>query len=241
VHDNAFCIHASNVKKDLLFAKIISNIVFSIQTNMTGYYDYLIVLSPSENIINRVKKYKGFSFNQIGEYESLHSQAHITVQFWPRKKPLWVEPLIPKLERELQLLPVAAMDINGFAFFNQHTSKTIYAKLKWSQLNDVWFKQVARYFNKRSFEPHITIAKSLPDDAFSKLWPTFKNREWDEHFKINKLVILKRETIGYDRSYKVFKEIYFNNKLDFNAFASAKVKKPQLSGSKIGVQQISLF
>src|ERR1700749_5073676 len=97
---------------------------------MTGYYDYLVVLSPSESVVSRVKKLKGFSFNKIGEYESLNSKAHITVQYWPRKKPLWVEPLLPKLERELQQLPSPVLDINGFDFFNQQHNKTIYAKLK---------------------------------------------------------------------------------------------------------------
>jgi 2'-5' RNA ligase len=225
----------------LLFAKIISNIVFSILLNMTGYYDYLILLSPSDSIVNRVKKLKGFSFKKIGEYDSLHSRAHITVQYWPRKKPLWVEPLVAKLERELQLLPAATMDINGFNFFNHQGSKTVYAKLKSSPLVDVWFKQLRKYFNKPVFEPHITIAKSITGDDFQTLWPSFKNLAWDERFVVDKLVILKRETIGYDRNYKVFKEIYFNKKLDFDNFANAKIKKPLLAGSKIGARQISLF
>jgi 2'-5' RNA ligase len=225
----------------LLFAKIISNIVFSIRLNMTGYYDYLIVLSPSESVINRVKKYKGHSFGKIGEFESFHSQAHITVQFWPRKKPLWVEPLIPKLERELQLLPGIEIDIKGFDFFNQRSSKTIYAKLKSSSLTDIWFKQLRKYFNKPAFIPHITIAKNLNEEAFSILWPGFKNRDWDERFAIDKLIIFKRETIGYDRSYKKIKEIYFNQKLDFNTFASAKIKTLIVSANKVAAQQISLF
>jgi 2'-5' RNA ligase len=208
---------------------------------MTGYYDYLIVLSPSENIVNRVKKLKGFSLKKIGEYESLYSKAHITVQYWPRKKPLWVEPLIPKLERELQLLPPVDLTINGFDFFNQHSSKTIYAKLRSTALIDVWFKQLRKYFNTRSFEPHITITKSITDEAFAKLWPTFKNLAWEEQFIVDKLTILKRATIGYDRDYKVFKEMHFNQKLDFNAFTSAKLKKMTFPVTKTGAQQISLF
>jgi len=208
---------------------------------MTGYFDYLIVLSPSENIVTRVKKLKGFSFKKIGEYENSNSKASIEVQYWPRKKPLWVEPLIPKLERELQLLPAATMDINGFNFFNQQRSKTIYAKLKSSPSVDIWFKQLRKYFNKPAFEPHLTIAESITGDAFNTLWPGFKNLHWEEQFYVDKLIILKRETIGYDRSYKGFKEIYFNNKLDFDTFAGAKIKKPLLAGSNIGAQQTSLF
>lgn len=208
---------------------------------MIGYYDYMIVLSPSENIVNRVKKLKGFSFNKIGEHENYNSKANIVIQYWPRKKPLWVEPLIPKLEREIQLLPAAILDINGFNFFNRQGNKTVYAKLKSSPLVDVWFKQLRKYFNKPAFEPHITIAESITDDAFNALWPSFKNLHWEEQFSVDKLIILKREAIGYDRNYKVFKEIYFNHKLDFSTFASAKIKRPLLAGSKFSAQQISLF
>jgi 2'-5' RNA ligase len=224
----------------LLFAKIISNIVFSNSLIMTGYYDYLIVLSPSENVVTRVKKLKNFGVQKIGEYDEFNTKANIVVQYWPRKKPLWVEPMIPKLERELQLLPSPVLDVNGFDFFNQQHNKTIYAKIKGSSLTEVWFKYLRKYFNARAFEPHITIAKSITDESFKTLWQGFKNLEWDERFAVDKLVILKRETIGYDKSYKVFKEIYFNKDLDFEAFAGSKIR-PIKPVSRAGALQISLF
>jgi 2'-5' RNA ligase len=208
---------------------------------MTGYHDYLIVLSPSESIVKKVKELKQFSYDKIGEYESHYSKAHITIQPWPRKKPVWIEPLIPKLERDLQSLSTIALDINGFDFFDHQERPSIYVKLNSTPLTAIWFKHLRRYFNTPDFVPHITIARSITNQAFAKLWPQFKSLEWNEQFKIDKLTILRREMIGYDKSYKIFKEIPFNNKLDFYAFANSKQKAQILPLTNVNKQQISLF
>jgi len=216
--------------------------LFSQNNNaMTGYQDYLIMLSPPENIINRVKKLKDFSFNEIGEYQSRYSKAHITIQPWPRKKPVWIEPLIPKLVRDLQSLPPVILDINGYAFFDQQDHKTIYAKLNSTPSTKIWFKLLRRFFNTSPFEPHITITRNIHHDDFNKLWPQFKNLQWNEQIKIDKLTILRREMIGHDKIYKVFKEIPFNHKLDFYDFANSKLKATLLPLNKVNIQQISLF
>jgi 2'-5' RNA ligase len=208
---------------------------------MTGYYDYLIVLSPPDGIIKSVKELKAFSYDKIGEYESHYSRAHITVQYWPRKRPVWIEPLIPKLERDFQALSPIVLDINGFDFFDHQEKPSIYAKLNSTPLTAIWFKHLRRYFSKPDFVPHITIANSIPNEIFIKLWPHFKSREWKEQFKVDKLTILRREMIGYDKSYKIFKEIPFNDKLGFYAFANSKQKAQVLPLTKINKQQISLF
>jgi len=224
----------------LVFAKNISIIVFSKQSVMTGYQDYLIVLSPPESIISSVKKLKDFSFGKIGDYESRYSKAHITVQPWPRKKPVWIEPLIPKLVRDLQSMPTAILDINGFSFFDQQETATIYAKLTSTPLTKIWFKTLRRFFSNENSEPHITIARNLPKETFKELWPYFKNLQWNEQFKIEKLTFLRREMIGHDKIYKVFKEIPFNHRLDFYDFTTYKLKVPVLL-NKVNTQQISLF
>jgi 2'-5' RNA ligase len=208
---------------------------------MTGYHDYLIVLSPPENIISRVKKLKDFSYNEIGEYESHYSKAHITVQPWPRKKPVWIEPLIPKLVRDLQTLPPVILEINGFDFFDHQDNPTIYAKLNSTPSTKIWFKLLRRFFSAENSEPHITITRSIPTVDFAKLWPQFRNLRWNEQFTVDKLTILRREMIGHDKIYKVFKEIPFNNNLDFQAFANSKLKAPLLPLNKVNIQQISLF
>ncbi|BAU54682.1 2'-5' RNA ligase family protein [Mucilaginibacter gotjawali] len=208
---------------------------------MTGYHDYLILLTPPASIINNVKKLKEQSFSMIGEYESRHSKAHITVQPWPRKRPVWIEPLLPKLERDLQTLPPLVMDINGFDFFDQQEFQTIYAKLTSTPATKLWFKLLRRFFNTSPFEPHITITRNIPHHNFKQLWPRFKTLPWNERFSIDKLTILRRETIGYDKTFKPYNEISFNKKLDFFEFTNFKLKQPAMSSAKNDGKQFSLF
>jgi 2'-5' RNA ligase len=208
---------------------------------MTAYQDYLIVLSPSESINEKVKNLKEFSHDKIGEFDSHYSKAHITIQSWPRKRPVWIEPLIPKLERDLQGLSPIVLDINGFGVFDRQETKTIYAKLTSTPQTKMWFKLLRKFFSTPPFEPHITIARSIPDDDFKKLWPHFKNHQWEEQFKIDKLTILRREMIGHNKSFRILKEIPFNHRFDFYDFANAKLKAAILTSNKINMQQISLF
>lgn len=208
---------------------------------MTGYYDYLIILSPAEGIINQVKELKEDSFALIGDFEGRLSKASICVQQWSRKKPVWIEPMIPKLERDLQTLPPIILDINGFDFFDQQETKTIYARLQSSPATEVWFKQLRMYFNKVKFVPHIPIVKCLSPEAHQILWPNFKDLQWDAKFKISKLTILRRETIGYDKTYKLFKEIPFNTRIDFYEFTNAKLRRPPVTVTRVSSQQFSLF
>ena len=208
---------------------------------MKSYQDYLIILSPPENIISYVKMLKEKSASIIGEFESKHSKAHLTLQAWPRKKPVWVEPLIPKLERDLQSLPPITLEINGFGFFDQQEFQTIYAKINSTPETRLWFKLLRKYFSTPPFEPHITLARSIDYEDFKKLWPDFKDQPFHARFRVDKLTILRRETIGYDKTYKVFKEIPFNHKLDFETFTLAKLKAPVMTTKAVDEQQISLF
>ena len=208
---------------------------------MKSYQDYLIILSPPENIINYIKALKEKSAAVIGAFEAQRSIPNVTVQAWPRKKPVWVEPLIPKLERDLQSLPAIPLEINGFAFFDQQEFQTIYAKINSTPETRLWFKLLRKFFSTPSFEPHITIARSIDHEDFKKLWPHFKDQAFNTRFVADRLTILQRETIGYDKSYKVFKEIPFNQKLDFELFTRAKLKAPVTTAKVVDLQQISLF
>ena len=108
-------------------------------------------------------------------------------------------------------------------------------------MTESWFKQLGKYVNKNDITPHITIAKNISSTAFNKLWPYFKNLEWSEQLRIDQITILRRETIGHDKGYKVFTEIPFNQRLDFYTFADSKTKRPSVTSGKTVSEQFSLF
>jgi len=209
--------------------------------NMTHYQDYLVLLSPPENINATIKSLKHFAGGIIGDFEGQNAKANIVVQPLPRKKPVWIEPLMPKLERELQTLPPVELEINGFAYFDQQEFQTIYAKLNSTPATKLWFKLLRKFFNTPPFEPHITIARNVPHEYFKMLWPHFKDQPFNARFKVDRLTILRRETIGYNKTYLVYKEMPFNHRLDFAAFTRAKLKSPAPVINRNDEQQISLF
>jgi len=208
---------------------------------MTHYQDYLVLLSPPENINATIKSLKHFAGGIIGDFEGQNAKANIVVQPLPRKKPVWIEPLMPKLERELQTLPPVELEINGFAYFDQQEFQTIYAKLNSTPATKLWFKLLRKFFNTPPFEQHITIARNVPHEYFKMLWPHFKDQPFNARFKVDRLTILRRETIGYNKTYLVYKEMPFNHRLDFAAFTRAKLKSPAPVINRNDEQQISLF
>jgi 2'-5' RNA ligase len=181
---------------------------------MKGYSDYLFILSPSDDIIDKVRSMKRFCLGIVGGFESLHSKAHITVQPFPRKKPFWIDPVTTKLEKEYTLISPITLQIDGFGVFTSGDNTTIYARLNITPITDEWFKNVRRSLKLKKFEPHITIARSLTADQFKRLCPHFRNRDWSETFLVDRLTILQRETIGHDRNWKIFKEIPFRGNPD---------------------------
>ncbi|MGZ3874297.1 MAG: hypothetical protein ACXVJD_15345, partial [Mucilaginibacter sp.] len=72
-------------------------------------------------------------------------------------------------------------------------------------------------------------------------WPYFKPNEWVEQIKIDRLTILRRESFGYNQGYRIYKEIAFNRRFNFHAFANSKLKAPSLALNKVNAQQFSLF
>jgi len=52
---------------------------------MESYKDYMVLLSPSECIKAKVKALKQETEKLIGDFESLHSQAHISLKNLRRK------------------------------------------------------------------------------------------------------------------------------------------------------------
>jgi 2'-5' RNA ligase len=206
---------------------------------MESYKDYLIILSPSDSIKKQVKFLKEEVEELIDNYESRHSQAHISVKALRRQKPFFTEPLFLQMEKELSLIEPFTLQLNGFATFLPTDFTTIYAAIKSTPEMEDWFKRLRKILTEKKAVPHITIARQVPNDKAKKLWPKFKNRKWEETFEVTSLVILQRETFGYDKNWKPFKEILFRGNAELNKWVD---KKKEKNAEKfIDLNQTSLF
>lgn len=104
-----------------------------------------------------------------------------------------------------------------------------------------WFKRVRNCLKEKKAVPHITIARQVPNDKAKKLWPKFKDRPWSESFQVNKLTILQKETFGYDKVWRHFKDVHFRGDPELNAYVDKKKLKEEAKIRVVDENQISLF
>jgi 2'-5' RNA ligase len=174
---------------------------------MTHYADYLFLLSPPANIKHEIERYKKASVKHIGEFASMASPAHITINQVDRQKPYMVDAALEQMQRRIQAMPPVLLHLDGFKYFpHLHSKFTIYAYIRNTPAVDEWFNQLRKSLNiKKAFVPHITVVRNIPEADFNKLWPHFKNKKLLEPFWINELKVLKRETFGNSQKWEAFK------------------------------------
>ncbi len=183
---------------------------------MIAYADYLMVISLPESVVKEISRYKRASVNLIGHFEGMHSAAQIVITHQVRCKPYMVEPAIEQMAERLSTMPPIELTIMGFGFFNSSkTTNTIYAVIEQCIRTDNWFKLLINQLGIRvkNFAPRIIIAKNIPVTSFNKLWPNFEKRAFSETFIVNSLTVLHRETFVEYCEWRVYKELFFANRL----------------------------
>ncbi|MES2428167.1 MAG: 2'-5' RNA ligase family protein [Bacteroidota bacterium] len=205
---------------------------------MKGYTDFLMLLSPSDQVKHAVSIHKAYAAKIIGNYESMHSTAHISIRMLHRQKTFLTEPGILAFRKRLCLIPPIALTIDGFDYFNHGEEfKTLYARLRNTPETSHWFKMLKQHLHIKEFMvPHITICRNIPVVDFDQLWPHFKALNWQDTFTINKLTVLQRETFASFAKWEPFTELQFESKVPY----SLAPPKPSLL-KQVRDQQISLF
>jgi 2'-5' RNA ligase len=206
---------------------------------MKSYTDIMMILSPPENIAAKIEDYKHQAANSIGNYESMHSRAHISVKNLFQQKLFLTGPAIDVLEEKLAAMPPVILTIDGFDYFNHGIEfKTIYAKIRMEPATTLWFKALKKYLNvKEHLTPHITIARNIPVDLFNELWPQYQDVKWVESFTADSLTLLHRESFATFDKWEVFKVLPFKNK----NFVFTDKHKDLPTDNAVQDEQISLF
>src|SRR6478609_11279210 len=130
---------------------------------MSHYADFLILLSPPETVKNEIDRYKRATAKLIGDYKSMGSPAHISVDNMPRQKPFLTEPAIERMESKMKSMPPVLLHLDGFRFFEHlHGRMTVYASIKETPSTENWFRLLMKNINvKKAFVPHVTIARDI--------------------------------------------------------------------------------
>jgi 2'-5' RNA ligase len=210
---------------------------------MKGYADYLIILSPPEDVCDQIEEHKKTTMDIIGHYDSMHSKAHISIKPMPRRKPYMAEPELARLKANVKLLPPVTLVIDGFDFFNHGEEyRTLYAKIQSSAFTTQWFKTLKKSLNIKDYlVPHIIVARNIHKNDFDKVWPHFRKIKWVQDFEVNKLTILQREALNTFAHWEVLMEIPFDARhLVSETLPKSTATKP-LMGNYNASQQIKLF
>ena len=210
---------------------------------MQGYVDMLMVLSPPDKIIKLVDEYKKDAVQLIGDYEGMHSIAHISIKNLPRQKPYYTEPAVINLLKKLKAMPPVELTIDGFDHFNHGDEfKTIYAKIQSTPAITQWFRELKKHLTiKEYLVPHITIARNIPVDAYNILWPHFREIKWVATFKVEQLTVLHREAFNTFAKWEIYKQIPFESRIPIEDVKPKTQAVDLRKGHLNADRQISLF
>lgn len=160
--------------------------------------EYLLVISPHEDIYNRIMQLKQ-SFAEKFDYDlAKKTYPHLTL----------VKFLLHRMNEEriiLRIKNIAAqhqpftIELNGFGSFPTHTIyATVCAKHKIVNLvKDIrslqrWMKADHEHKPHFILEPHLTIARGLQGWQYEKAWKEYEHEPFRAAFTANDLVLLKR-------------------------------------------------
>ena len=159
-------------------------------------HDYLIVIPPVDEVGMKIMYYKLKAWELIGDFASLHSKAHITVNHDPNIPALVFEEKLAYYQRKLPKVSAFEMKVCGFGKFKHSgNSYTIYAKIEVSSIIQQTLSTLNRTFSKGVVKtPHLTIAKAISKEKADKLWQYFANLKFERSFYADKINVLETPT-----------------------------------------------
>jgi 2'-5' RNA ligase len=196
----------------------------TIITSMPGYRvcEYLLVLSPHEELWNRIMKVKE-EFSTT--YKSDHARwgkPHITLANFIQYE-MMEERIVNRLRMVAMASPPFKVELKDFGSFPSHTiyinvtSKLPIQNLVKGMRTDGQRLMKLNDDNKPHFimEPHLTIARKLKPWQYEKGWLEYSNRHFTGRFIANSMTLLKRLAIespeGHRLKYQVAGSFEFQN------------------------------
>lgn len=183
-----------------------------------GYrvYEYLLVLSPHEELWNRIMKVKE---HFADEYKSDHARwgkPHITLTNFLQYE-MMEERIMNRLRQVAMGFPPFKVELKDFGSFPSHTiyinvtSKLPVQKLVKEIRADGQRLMKLNDDNKPHFimEPHLTIARKLKPWQYEKGWLEYSNKHFTGRFIADKMTLLRRPE--GEMKYHTVKHFEFQN------------------------------
>ncbi len=181
-------------------------------SEVTGFFQYLFVITPSPSVREEVIAFKKELSNQIGKFSSLDSEPHITIgtiTLSIAKE----EALLERIQYVCHYSDPFEVELEGFGSFKPHT---VYARLGDSSFIRSFMRACEeatqglpskKGWQPKAKNPHMTIGREL-GSKFKQSKELFVNRQFQARFKVTNLRVMRREIEG---RYSIITELPFQS------------------------------
>lgn len=187
-------------------------------TTIPGYrvYEYLLVLTPHEELRNRIMKVKRDFFDSYQATSAMGGRPHLTLVNFLQYE-MMEERLINRLKTVAMGSQPIKVELKDFGSFPSHT---IFINITSKQQVQGLVKNIRHEAqrlmklnedNKPHFilEPHITIARKLKPWQYEKGWLEYSNKQFTGRFIADAMLLLKRP--AGEMKYQVAQRFDFMN------------------------------
>ncbi len=193
--------------------------LFSIEPDLEkrqdNKYQYLIVVSPSDEIKEKVLELKK-KLNVLVPISNfnLRSTPHISIIGFSMKEQL-KDDFWNKFQLHFSKVPRFVVSLNGFEnFLHGQISNTLFIKIEDAKPFVMLHKISTQFFkiNERNYLPQLTVARVLPRESLPIINSFIGEEGFKGKFKCTNITVLERTVEGKTTSaYKVRRQIELQN------------------------------
>lgn len=187
-------------------------------STIPGYrvYEYLLVLSPHEELWNRIMKVKNDFAEEYQSDYARKGKPHITLANFLQYE-MMEERLVNRLKMVAMGFPPIKVELRDYGSFPAHTIYiNVVSKIPIQTLVKQIRTEAQRLMklnddNKPHFilEPHLTIARRLLPWQYEKGWLQYSNRHFTGRFIADGMLLIKKP-VGETR-YQIVQRFEFQN------------------------------
>ena len=187
-------------------------------STIPGYrvYEYLLVLSPHEELWNRIMKVKNDFAEEYQSDYARKGKPHITLANFLQYE-MMEERLVNRLKMVAMGFPPIKVELRDYGSFPSHTIYiNVVSKIPIQTLVKQIRTEAQRLMklnddNKPHFilEPHLTIARRLLPWQYEKGWLQYSNRHFTGRFIADGMLLIKKP-VGESR-YQIVQRFEFQN------------------------------
>ena len=196
----------------------------TIINSIPGYrvYEYLLVLSPHEELWNRIVKVKEDFAKQYKSDYARWGKPHITLVNFVQYA-MMEERIVSRLHNIAMGFPPFKVELKDYGSFPSHTIYiNVTSKLQVQNLVKNIRTESQRLMKLNDdkkphfiMEPHLTIARKLKPWQYEKGWLEYSHKHFTGRFIANEMTLLKRLAVespeGYRMRYQVAATFQFQN------------------------------